>query len=232
MWEQVQQALLQSIQRVIFKIATLLPGVLALVLAVLVFAAIGWLLVIVVRRILLAVAFDTRVAKWGLADLSEWSPSNSPTALVTRIVFWVTLLIGLFIGVAAFDASSAYGVSAYIVAYLSKVVAAVVVLLIGIVVARFLSRSVLINGVNMNLQHARLLGLGVKWLVLVFTAAMVLDHLGIARSIVDLGFGILFGGIVLALALAVGLGSRDLVKSSLEKESQKQHHEEHTIRHF
>ena len=55
MWEQVQQALLQSIQRVIFKIATLLPGVLALVLAVLVFAAIGWLLVIVVRRILLAV---------------------------------------------------------------------------------------------------------------------------------------------------------------------------------
>lgn len=232
MWEQVQQALLQSIQRVIFKIATLLPGVLALVLAVLVFAAIGWLLVIVVRRILLAVAFDTRVEKWGLADLSEWSPSNSPTALVTRIVFWVTLLIGLFIGVAAFDASSAYGVSAYIVAYLSKVVAAVVVLLIGIVVARFLSRSVLINGVNMNLQHARLLGLGVKWLVLVFTAAMVLDHLGIARSIVDLGFGILFGGIVLALALAVGLGSRDLVKSSLEKESQKQHHEEHTIRHF
>lgn len=232
MWEQVQQALLQSIQRVIFKIATLLPGVLALVLAVLVFAAIGWLLVIVVRRILLAVAFDTRVEKWGLADLSEWSPSNSPTALVTRIVFWVTLLIGLFIGVAAFDASSAYGVSAYIVAYLSKVVAAVVVLLIGIVVARFLSRSVLINGVNMNLQHARLLGLGVKWLVLVFTAAMVLDHLGIARSIVDLGFGILFGGIVLALALAVGLGSRDLVKSSLEKESQKQHHEEHAIRHF
>lgn len=232
MWEQVQQALQQSIQRVIFKVATLLPGVLALVLAVLLFAAIGWVLVVILRRILLAIQFDTRVEKWGIADLSEWSPSNSPTSLVTRIVFWATLLIGLFVGVAAFDASSASGLAAYVVAYLSKIVAAVVVLLIGIVIARFLSRSVLINGVNMNLQHARLLGLGVKWLVLVFTGAMVLDHLGIARSIVDLGFGILFGGIVLALALAVGLGSRDLVSRSLEKESHKPHHEEHAIRHF
>ena len=40
----------------------------------------------------------------------------------------------------------------------------------------------------------------------------------IAGVIVDMAFGILFGGIVLALALAVGLGSRDLVSRSIEKE--------------
>jgi hypothetical protein len=51
----------------------------------------------------------------------------------------------------------------------------------------------------------------------VLTTAMILDHLSIAGSIVDLAFGILFGGIVLALALAVGLGSRDLVSRSLEQ---------------
>ena len=55
-----------------------------------------------------------------------------------------------------------------------------------------------------------------KWLVLVLTAAMVLDHLEIGREIVGLAFGILFGGIVLTLALAVGLGSRDIVSRSLE----------------
>ncbi len=85
--------------------------------------------------------------------------------------------------------------------------------------ARFLSRSVLITAVNLNLQYARLLGMGVKWLVLVLTAAMVLDHLAIGGLVVDLAFGILFGGIVLALALAVGLGSRDLVSRSLEREA-------------
>ena len=70
----------------------------------------------------------------------------------------------------------------------------------------------------MNLHYARLLASGVKWLVLVLTAAMVLDDLAIAGVIVDMAFGILFGGIVLALALAVGLGSRDLVSRSIEKE--------------
>jgi hypothetical protein len=55
--------------------------------------------------------------------------------------------------------------------------------------------------------------------VLVLTAAMVLDHLEIGGNIVALAFGILFGGIVLTLALAIGLGSRDLVSRSLEKNS-------------
>jgi hypothetical protein len=50
---------------------------------------------------------------------------------------------------------------------------------------------------------------------------MALDHVGIGGSIVSLAFGILFGGIVLALALAVGLGSKDMVARSLEREMTK-----------
>jgi hypothetical protein len=80
-----------------------------------------------------------------------------------------------------------------------------------------LERSVLIGAVNARLQYARFLSLGIKWLVLVLTAAMVLDHLEIGGAIVELAFGILFGGIVLTLALAVGLGSREMVSRSLEK---------------
>jgi hypothetical protein len=100
-----------------------------------------------------------------------------------------------------------------------RVIGAIVLLSVGTLVARLLSRSVLISGVNMNLQYARLLGTGVKWMVMVLTVAMALDHLSIGGAIVDLAFGILFGGIVLALALAVGLGSRDLVSRSLEREA-------------
>jgi hypothetical protein len=85
--------------------------------------------------------------------------------------------------------------------------------------ARFLARSVLISAVNMQIQSARLLSLGVKWLVMVVSGAMALDHLGIGGEIVRLSFGILFGGIVLALALAVGLGSKDMVSRSWERQS-------------
>jgi hypothetical protein len=71
----------------------------------------------------------------------------------------------------------------------------------------------------MNLQYARLLSIGVKWLVMVLAVAMALEHLAIGGEIVFLAFGILFGGIVLALSLAVGLGSKDLVSRSLEREA-------------
>jgi len=77
----------------------------------------------------------------------------------------------------------------------------------------------LIGGVNLNLQYARLLSAGVKWLVIVLAVAMALEHLKIAPGIVELAFGILFGGIVLALALAVGLGSKELVTKSLERDA-------------
>ena len=104
---------------------------------------------------------------------------------------------------------------------LPEVVAAIVVLIAGSIVSRFLARSVLIGAVNMNLQYARLLSVGVKWLVTVLAVTIAIERLGIGGGIIRLAFGILFGGIVLALALAVGLGSKDLVSRSLERETSK-----------
>jgi len=95
------------------------------------------------------------------------------------------------------------------------------VLICGLLVSRFLARSVLISAVNMQIQSARLLSLGVKWLVMVLTFAMALEHLGIGGQIVQVGFAILFGGIVLTLALAVGLGSKEMVSRSWERQADK-----------
>jgi hypothetical protein len=50
---------------------------------------------------------------------------------------------------------------------------------------------------------------------------IAIERLGIGGGIIRLAFGILFGGIVLALALAVGLGSKDLVSRSLDREANK-----------
>ncbi len=128
------------------------------------------------------------------------------------------MLLGLVIAVSLFDASLATGSTLpfSLLPYMSHSVGAILLLFAGNIIARFLARSVLIGAVNAQLQYARFLSLGVKWLVLVLTAAMILDHLQIGGTVVELAFGILFGGIVLTLSLAVGLGSRELVSRSLE----------------
>lgn len=219
MWQQVELALSQSAHRVLVKLASFLPGLLALLAAIILLTLIGAGIAALLHRVLLAVKFDERLARSPILSSSGWVPSHSPTLLLTRIAFWTCVVIGCFIGVSAFDAAypGEQQLSLLIFPYLTRIVGAIVLLIVGTVIARFLSRSVLIGAVNAKLQYARFLSLGVKWLVLVLTAAMVLDHLQIGGVVVELAFGILFGGIVLALALAVGLGSRDIVSRSLEK---------------
>src|SRR5580698_10683654 len=219
MWQQVELALSQSAHRVLFKLASFLPALVAFILALIILTAIGAGLAALLRRVLTAVKFDERITINQSGNVSDWAPSQSPTFLVARTAFWACILLGLFIGISAFDAAypGDSQISTFVLPYLTHSIGAVILLIAGTVIARFLARSVLIGAVNARLQYARFLSLGIKWLVLVLTAAMVLDHLQIGGTIVALAFGILFGGIVLTLALAVGLGSRDIVSRSLER---------------
>jgi hypothetical protein len=227
MWQQVNNALSQSAHRVLFKLASFLPGLLALLVAVLLLTLIGAGLAALMRRILTGMKFDERLSRSNavasITNIQNWSPSHSPAVLLTRFVFWGCVVLGFIIGISAFDASysNASDISVYLLPYLTHSVGAIALLLVGNLIARFLSRSVLIGAVNARLQYARFLSHGVKWLVLVLTGAMVLDHLQIGGTVVDLAFGILFGGIVLTLSLAIGLGSRDLVSRSIEKSTER-----------
>jgi hypothetical protein len=215
-WHHMSDALYQSLYRVLSLLVAILPGILAFIVALAVFILIGMALSALLRRALTAVKFDDRLAR--RRGNIDWAPSTSPTALVARVSFWACVLLGLVIGVSAIDASyaTATTITSSLIPYLTQFVGAAFLLIAGTLIARFLARSVLIGAVNEQLQYARFLSLGVKWLVLVLTAAMVLDHLQMGGNVVELAFGILFGGIVLTLALAVGLGSRDLVSRSLE----------------
>ena len=219
MWYQVQQALNDSTVRVLSRLAGLLPGMLALLVAVLFSAALAWLIAFVLRRFFNSIQLDRQLAGWGFTGVADVSPEQSPSLLVTRVVSWSIIILGFVLGLSAFDATLTSQLALRLFGYLPNVVAAIVVVLVGSVIARYIARTVLIESVNMNLQYARLLSLGVKWLVMVLTIAMALENLQIGSGVVHLAFGILFGGIVFALALAVGLGSKELVSRSLERES-------------
>ena len=221
MREQVKQALDQSTTRFLAALTRLLPGLVALIVALLISVILAWILAIMVRRLLVTLRFDERLVGWGFPSTAEWSPIKSPSVLVSRFVAALVVLTGLLIGVSAFDAELTSLLVRNVFAYVPNILGALLVLLAGSIIARFLARSVLIGSVNMNFQYGRLLSVGVKWLVIVLAVAMALEHLRIASGIVELAFGILFGGIVLALSLAVALNAKELVTKSLERETTK-----------
>jgi Conserved TM helix len=219
MWNQVGHTLSESTASILNRLARFLPGMLALTVAVFFSGLLAWLVALALRRILRGIQFDKRLETSGFIGVTEFSPQQSPTLLISRVVAWSIVFFGFALGLGAFDPTLSSQFTERLFAYLPNVLTAIVVLFLGSIVARYLARTVLIESVNMNVHYARLVSLGTKWLVMVLTIAMALDHLEIGTGIVHLAFGILFGGIVLALALAVGLGSKELVSRSLERES-------------
>jgi len=137
-------------------------------------------------------------------------------------VFWLVVLLGFLVGFAAIDPVRTGVLLGAVFGYLPNVVVAVLLLVVGALVARFLGRSVLIGAVNLQIESAKLLSIGVKWMVMVLATAMALTHLSIGGPVLTLAFGILFGGIVLAMSLAVGLGSKDMVRKGWERRERRE----------
>jgi hypothetical protein len=217
MVEQFDRALRLASTRIVESIANLLPG--ALVFLVLLVGALVVALVLryALRRALTGLDFDRRAELLGIS-LADWTPSHSASTLVASVAYWTVLALGLLFGLTALDATLPSQFAVSVLQYVPHLVAALVIVVVGGVVARFLARAILIGAVNMGVQYARLLSLTVKWLVLIVAAAMALDHIGIGRTVLLLAFGILFGGVVLAIALAVGLGARDVVSRALDRQ--------------
>ena len=88
MGQQIASALHQSMDRVLVMLVRFLPGLLAFFLALVILWLIGWLVAALARRILVAAHFDERIAarerSGSATSLADWSPSNSPTLLVSR----------------------------------------------------------------------------------------------------------------------------------------------------
>ena len=156
-WRHMSEALHQSIYRVLSLLIAVLPGILAFFVALAVFALVGMVLSALLRRVLAIAKFDDYFTR--TRGNVDWTPSTSPTALIARSSFWVCILLGLIIGVSAFDASYASAATLPIsfLSYLTHVVGAIFLLIAGTLIARYLARSVLIGAVNAQLQYARFL---------------------------------------------------------------------------
>jgi len=101
--------------------------------------------------------------------------------------------------------------------YLPRVFVAGIILAAGLTLANFLARAALLLAVNEDLPAPRLLAGALRLLVNLLALAMAMEQLGVARSIVTVAFAILFGALMLALALAFGLGGKEFARDFLAR---------------
>jgi len=211
-----------SFQEVVHRLGAVTPRLLAMLTLVMA----GWIAALIARRVvarlLTAAGLDARCARWGLTPtLARVGIPPSPTALVSRLIFWLLLLVAVLMGVEALNLPSTAALMALVLGYLPNLIVAALVMVAAWVLANFLSQAALIGAVNAQVAGAPLVAWAVRWLVLVFGGAAALTQLGIAREMVLLAFGIAFGGSVLALALAFGMGGKEVAREILESRLRK-----------
>ncbi len=231
MWEQVERILRQAMREMADHTAAFLPGV---IVSFVLFAAavlIAFIVRVLVVRGLKSIEFDRRAEQFGFGGLTGWSASASPSLLLGRALQWTILILGLLLSLTALNATLPSRLAIVVIEYIPHLFAALVILVVGWLVSHLMARSTLIGAVNMQMRSARLISLAVKWLVLLVTVAMALDHLGIGRSVLLLAFGILFGGIVLTASIAIGLGAKEAVSRVIEREIEQQSLPEDKVNH-
>ncbi len=217
MWNQVGRVLSEAFARLGAVVVADLPALVAMLLVLAAALALAAAVRALLRRVLAQMGFDRRAREWGMTTGRNLAPHHEPSWLVARGAFWLVIVTGVAVALDVLGASTTTALGLTILTFLPRLVIAVLIFLVGVGAARFLERSVLIGAVNRQIQQARYLALAVKWLVLVLAAAMALEHVGVGGGLATLAFGILLGGVVLAAALAVGLGSRDAVARALER---------------
>jgi hypothetical protein len=211
-------ALLGPLQQLGRQVLTVLPNVLAMGIILLSGLFTAWAFGSLVERLFRVLGFDHLCDRLGMnAALLRGGVKTDPSRLVGRTVHWTVMMLASIAALGALNLTPINQFAQSLLAYVPHLVTAAVILLAGYFLSNFVSQAVLIAAVNAGLPPARLIAACSRWGIQVLAGAMALEQLGIAQHIVVVGFGITLGGLVLAGAIAFGLGATDLAKGFLER---------------
>jgi hypothetical protein len=188
-------------------------GLIPALLGALIIVFAGYLLAKVieklVERFLRRIKLNHLLERGGVLQAVERSGSSmNPVKVITNLVFWLVMFAVILIAANALGLQSLANVFQELVSYIPSVIAAIVIILVGIILGNFVGG--LISASVGALHGGRALARVGRGGVILLSVFMALQELGIATDIVTTAFAILFGAIALAMALAFGLGSREL----------------------
>lgn len=213
--------------------AAFVPNLIAMLLIIfagILFARLTYRLLL---RIFRGIDFDTWSDRVGLtAVIRKGDVWTKPSEVFGRVLYWFLLIIFLMIGLNALNLKAIDNLISQFFIYLPRAVSALLILIIGYIIAGFLSRAALIAAVNSGYHYAKVLAEAVRLLLLVLTLAMALEQLQIAPGVVVAAFSIIFGGIVLALSIAFGVGGIDVAKRIIERNSEEKREIKKDVEHI
>ena len=219
MQEFINNAILIPLQNLLEQIYLFVPNLFAMILVLIIGIIISLVIKFLFNLLLKILRFDKISYRLGFSNvLNKAGIRLKPSEFLAKLVYWLLFVIFIMLAVNALKIEALDTLISQFFLFLPNVITGLILFFVGYFISIFLERTVLIAAVNAQIKFAKLISRGVQVLVLLFFLAIALEQIGIGENIVIASFSIIFGGIVLALALALGLGGRELGKQWLEKQ--------------
>jgi hypothetical protein len=201
---------LSSLNQFWTQIATFFPKL----LAVIVIIFFGWICAKVaclgVKRVLEFTQFDKFAARSGLESFLRHGEFDlTLSGVIGQVVYWLVILLFVTTGANMLGLSEVAQMLNHLANYLPKIIVAILVLIFGTLLARFINRLVFAWLHSIKFDGALAISTTVEYGIQIFALFVALEQLDIGTQLLTALFVIVFGAIFLALALAFGLGGKE-----------------------
>jgi small-conductance mechanosensitive channel len=213
----ILQALEQAYSNLVHMIAEFLPRFLVMLIIIVLGLLAAFILKYILRALLGLTKLDRVSEEAGASRVLRMADLPSMTELLSRSVFWVTWLGFVLVGLSILGVPGLQEQISRLFRFLPEVFVAILILFLGLVTANFLSRTALLAMVNAGYPSPRIFSWSIHFVICILAISMALEELGLAKQTVISAFSIVFGALMLALAIAFGLGGQDLARKSLQR---------------
>jgi hypothetical protein len=196
-------------------------------LAVVVILFLGWMVAKLVRtaikRVLDLIQFDKFAQKSGLeAFMNSGNVNVTLSGIISQVMYWLVIIMFVITGANTLGLSEVANLLHDFASYLPRIILAILVMIFGTLLARFINRLVFAWLHSIKFERALVVSTSVEYGIQILALFVALEQLGIGVQLIHSLFVIVFGAIFFALALAFGLGGRDWAAKVIEELSNKQ----------
>ncbi len=198
-----------------------LAGFLPTLLGVLIILIVGWIIAGVLKslviKVLKLIQLDSASEKAGVGDaLRRGGIRQTLSELIGTLIYWFVMLLVFMSALNVLEMTVVASLLDKVILYIPNVIAAIFILALGIFFSSMIGTIVRTASSNAGISQAKGLGQLTQVFIMIFVVIMTLQQLGIEASILNLAISIVLASIGLALAIAVGFGSKDLAGKMMQ----------------
>jgi hypothetical protein len=167
----------------------------------------SWLVKKLLSKMLVWFRFDKWAQEAGITNfLEKGGVQTLPSLILSKIIYWIFIVFFLSVALNLAGISQFSEYASRISAALPIIIVSLVIVVVGIIFSNFIGKAIYLGCENARIKYGDFIAKGVRILLIVIIFGIVFEYFGLGNTIITVSFLIVFGGSVLVVSLALGIG--------------------------